>query len=79
MSAMKYLIAIAFISLTIGSTSYAMDGCGRGFFYNGYRCVPFEAPVYRRYRRPPPVYVEPEPPPPSGPVIVLPGLRFNFH
>lgn len=55
----------------------ADDGCGRGWFYNGYRCAPYEAPRYRRYRRPsPPVVVEQ---PPPAVVVPLPSLQFNFR
>lgn len=39
------------------SLAQAADGCGRGFYWNGYRCAPmgYYGP---RYAPPPPVYRE---------------------
>lgn len=49
------LIAIMFVGLAAlaasGNASKAEDGCGRGWYWNGYRCAP-----YRRYYEPPPRY-----------------------
>ena len=41
-------------ALTVISTvAQAADGCGRGWYYNGRRCVPQDEPGYyrREYRR----------------------------
>src|SRR6266540_2648478 len=41
-------------ALTVISTvAEAEDGCGRGWYYNGRRCVPMDAPMYRRDYGPP--------------------------
>jgi hypothetical protein len=40
---------VAIAALTVISTvAEAEDGCGRGWYYNGRRCVPMDAPMYRR-------------------------------
>ena len=43
----------------------AADGCGRGFYYNGYRCAPMGGGYdeQRRYGPPPGYYGEPGHPP----------------
>ena len=55
------LIGLAALA-TLASAAEARDGCGRGFFFNGVRCVP---------AGPPPVIIAPPPPvvvvPPRGP------------
>jgi hypothetical protein len=36
----------------ISTVAEAADGCGRGWYYNGRRCVPQDEPSYRpQYRR----------------------------
>jgi hypothetical protein len=50
----------------ISTVAEAADGCGRGWYYNGRRCVPQEEGSYdrpRRYSEPPPRYYEPRPAP----------------
>jgi hypothetical protein len=60
---MRY-IALALLGMAalaaVPGDADARNGCGRGFFYNGYRCVPMGrqyyaprayAPEYRVYRR----------------------------
>jgi hypothetical protein len=37
----------------ISTVAEAEDGCGRGWYYNGRRCVPMDAPMYRRDYGPP--------------------------
>jgi hypothetical protein len=37
----------------IATVAEAEDGCGRGWYYNGRRCVPMDAPMYRRDYGPP--------------------------
>jgi hypothetical protein len=78
-------LLVAFAALTLFSTSLvstvaeARDGCGRGFYYDGRRCVPqydydrgyydrgYYDRGYRPYRRDPGVSVD-----------VGPNLRLNF-
>jgi hypothetical protein len=55
------LFALAALTAFAGIAE-ARDGCGRGFFFNGVRCVPIRAV-------PPPVVVVPPPPP----VVVRPA------
>lgn len=48
------LASLGILGVAAMSTpSYAADGCGRGWFWNGYRCAPRYAPpphrVYREY------------------------------
>jgi hypothetical protein len=31
---------------TVSTTADAADGCGRGWYYNGRRCVPMDEPGY---------------------------------
>ena len=50
---------VAFIIIT--TAAEAADGCGRGWFYNGQRCVPQEEPG-PRYHGPRTRYYEPERP-----------------
>ena len=40
----RLLIGIATL-VAISTVAEAADGCGRGMFYNGRRCVPQDAPV----------------------------------
>jgi hypothetical protein len=45
---------VGIAAMTVVSTvAEARDGCGRGFYYNGRRCVPQDEPGYYRpeYRR----------------------------
>jgi hypothetical protein len=38
---------VGIAALTVISTvAEAEDGCGRGWYYNGRRCVPMDAPAY---------------------------------
>ena len=66
------LAAIATLSV-ISTVVEAADGCGRGWYYNGRRCVPQDGPYGygpppyappSRYYGPPAGYYEP--PPPAG-------------
>ncbi len=41
-----------------GNASHAAQGCGPGWYYNGYRCVPAHAPRYRGYDDGPRFYRE---------------------
>lgn len=47
------LIAILILGLTVvaasAGTSKAEDGCGRGYYWNGYRCAPFRYEPRHRY------------------------------
>lgn len=56
----KTLLPLAALTAFAG-VAEARDGCGRGFFFNGNRCVPMRAG--------PPVVVVPPPPP----VVVRPA------
>jgi hypothetical protein len=60
----KILLALAALTAFAG-VAEARDGCGRGFFFNGVRCVPMRAgpPVVVV---PPPVVVRPAPVPTRG-------------
>ncbi|ARP97954.1 GCG_CRPN prefix-to-repeats domain-containing protein [Pseudorhodoplanes sinuspersici] len=55
----KLLLALAAVAAFAG-VAEARDGCGRGWYYNGYRCVPARAAppvvVAPRYMAPPPRY-----------------------
>src|SRR5947208_9069732 len=43
------IIALTLISTSLVSTvAEARDGCGRGWYYNGRRCVPEDGPGYGR-------------------------------
>ena len=64
---MSLLIGVAALG-AIATAADARDGCGRGWYFNGYRCVPEPPP---RYYGPPPTYYGP--PPDRGP-----GLLFDF-
>jgi len=59
MAALAAFAAAAPVGFT--GVAEARDGCGRGFYFNGFRCVPMRAgpPVVVV---PPPVYVPPPPP-----------------
>jgi hypothetical protein len=48
------LLAIAALSV-ISTVAEAADGCGRGWYYNGRRCVPMDEPGYGYRGEPPPV------------------------
>jgi len=44
MTRLSLVLAVAATAaVTMVPTAEARDGCGRGFFYNGYRCVPSDA------------------------------------
>jgi hypothetical protein len=62
---------VAIAAMTVVSTvAEARDGCGRGFYYNGRRCVPqydYDRGYRPYYRRDPGVSVD-----------VGPNLRLNF-
>src|SRR5262249_14735714 len=64
------LLGIAVLSV-ISTVAEAADGCGRGWYYNGRRCVPQDEPGYG-YRRDygPPQY-RGDYGPPVGPVCGL--------
>lgn len=63
------LLAVA--AFAIASTgAEARDGCGRGYYYNGYRCAPeryYRPPPDRYYGPPPGYYYDPPPPRYYGP------------
>ena len=66
-------LSVGIVALTIVSTvAEARDGCGRGFYYNGRRCVPQYDPGYDSRYRP---YPRREP---GVSVDVGPNLRLNF-
>jgi hypothetical protein len=69
-------LALGFSIGLFAPSAYAADGCGRGWYHNGYRCVPdrYDPPRYRRHRRPPPPVIIERPPPEPGL-----QLRFNFR
>ena len=54
-------------SLAISPAAEARDGCGRGFYFDGYGCVrqPYYGPPPGAYYAPPPGYYGPAP----GPTI----------
>lgn len=59
----KILLALAALTAFAG-VAEARDGCGRGWFYNGIRCVPMAGPppvvvAPPVYAPPPPRYVAP--------------------
>ena len=56
MRVLGFLLAIGCLS-TIAAPAEARDGCGRGLYFNGYRCAPERGGYYaRRYYAPPPYY-----------------------
>jgi hypothetical protein len=67
------IAGLMFVSTALVSTvAEARDGCGRGFYYNGRRCVPqYDAGYDYRYRP----YPRREP---GVSVDVGPNLRLNF-
>jgi hypothetical protein len=62
---MRRILFVGIAALAVISTAAeALDGCGRGWYYNGRRCVPQDEPGYgppQRYYGPPPRYYEPPP------------------
>jgi hypothetical protein len=68
-------LSVGIAALTVVSTvAEARDGCGRGFYYNGRRCVPqpqYDPGYDYRYRP----YPRREP---GVSVDVGPNLRLNF-
>lgn len=57
-------ILLAFVAVTaFAGVAEARDGCGRGWYYNGYRCVPMAGPPPGAYIPPPPPPVYAPPPP----------------
>jgi hypothetical protein len=73
------LVGIAALTV-IATVAEAEDGCGRGWYYNGRRCVPMDAPGYGpQYRRdygPPQYRGDYGPPVDRGPQLRLgPGGR----
>lgn len=81
MSRSFLLLAVAAFAVS-STAAEARDGCGRGYYHNGYRCVPerYNRPPPDRYYGPPPGYYEPPPPrryhgrPPDDGMV----LQFNF-
>jgi hypothetical protein len=66
------VILVGFAALTAISTiAEAADGCGRGWFYNGRRCVPMDEPMYRRDYGPPQYRGDYGPPVNRGPQLRL--------
>ena len=59
---LSLLLVAAAVSGAILTSAEARDGCGRGLYFNGYRCVPMQArghyyradpaPGFRGYGRP---------------------------
>ena len=44
---MRRILFVGIAALTVISTAAeALDGCGRGWYYNGRRCVPQDEPGY---------------------------------
>jgi len=63
-------LCVGVAALTVVSTvAEAADGCGRGWYYNGRRCVPMDEPGYG-YRGGPPRYRD-DYGLPGGPGIVI--------
>jgi hypothetical protein len=62
---MRRFLFVGIAALTaISTVAEARDGCGRGWYYDGRRCVPQDEPGYgppQRYYGPPPRYSEPPP------------------
>lgn len=58
MNMRKILLVTAALLAFVG-VAEARDGCGRGWYYNGYRCVPMAGPPVVVA---PPVYAPPPPP-----------------
>jgi hypothetical protein len=63
---MRRILFVGIAALTaISTVAEARDGCGRGWYYDGRRCVPQDEPGYggppQRYYGPPPRYSEPPP------------------
>jgi hypothetical protein len=54
----KILLALATLTAFAG-VAEARDGCGRGWFFNGVRCVPMAGPPVVVPPPPPPRYVAP--------------------
>jgi hypothetical protein len=67
---MSRIIIAALVAISTAAAE-AADGCGRGWFYNGRRCVPQDEPG-PRYYGPRPRYYEPEPP------VAGPQLRLDL-
>ena len=67
---MSRIIIAALVAISTAAAE-AADGCGRGWFYNGRRCVPQDEPG-PRYLGPRPRYYEPEPP------VAGPQLRLDL-
>jgi hypothetical protein len=68
------VLLLGIVALTVVSTiAEAADGCGRGWYYNGRRCVPMDEPGYG-YRGDygPPRYRDDYGPP------VGPGIRLDL-
>lgn len=62
------------VAALAGSTvADARDGCGRGYYFDGYACRP-----ERYYRPPPPRYYEEPPPRYYGGPPPSSGFQFNF-
>lgn len=62
------------VAALAGSTvAEARDGCGRGYYFDGYACRP-----ERYYRPPPPRYYEEPPPRYYGGPPPSSGFQFNF-
>lgn len=72
-------LIIGVAALALSTAAEARDGCGRGYYFDGYACRPERhyRPPPPGYRPPPPRYYEEPPPryygPPPGP-----GIQFNF-
>jgi hypothetical protein len=74
MSRMTALV-VGVAALTIVCTvAEAADGCGRGWYYNGRRCVPQDEPGYGYQRN----YGPPQYRGDYGPVDRGPGLRLDL-
>lgn len=70
-------LAVGVAALAGSTVAEARDGCGRGYYYDGYACRP-----ERHYRPPPPGYYPPPdrygPPPRYYEPAPAPGFQFNF-
>jgi hypothetical protein len=78
MSRMTALLLGVIVLTTLSTIAEALDGCGRGWYYNGRRCVPMDepgyGPSYRGYG-PPPYRGDYGPPMGGGPQVRIGGGR----
>jgi hypothetical protein len=69
--------AAAFAAVAASSTAEAADGCGRGMYFNGYRCAPMQGGGgYRVYEQRPRYYGGPVY---GGPAYADPGHPYGYN